>query len=178
MYGRITSISQDFMQGGISVGLNVKNVSMQELQALAAHEKLVVEMKKYREPRSKDANAYFHVLVGKIADVLGTSKTRTKNILIGRYGQIDFLDGQPIHIETEIPVEKMLEQESVHCVLSSVKVEMGKGIYSYIVYRGSHTYDSKEMSILIDGTVQEAKELGIETMPPDELERMVQAWRV
>ena len=35
--------------------------------------------------------------------------------------------------------------------------------------RGSHTYDSKEMSRLIDGTVSEAKELGIETMPLDEL---------
>ena len=46
----------------------------------------------------------------------------------------------------------------------------------YQVYRGSHTYDTKEMSILIGGTVQEAKDLDIETMPPDELERMMKAY--
>ena len=39
----------------------------------------------------------------------------------------------------------------------------------------SHTYDSKEMSVLIDGIVSEAKDLGIETLPPSELERMMQS---
>ena len=33
-------------------------------------------------------------------------------------------------------------------------------------------------SSLIDGTVQDAKEQGIETATPDELERMKQQWRV
>ena len=32
------------------------------------------------------------------------------------------------------------------------------------------------MSTLIDGTVAEAKELGIETMPPAELAKMMAAW--
>ena len=39
-------------------------------------------------------------------------------------------------------------------------------------------FRSKEMSILIDGTVQEAKDLGIETMTPDELDRIKQEWGV
>lgn len=33
------------------------------------------------------------------------------------------------------------------------------------------------MAALIDGTIQEAKDLGIETLPPAELERMMKAWR-
>ena len=44
--------------------------------------------------------------------------------------------------------------------------------------RGSHTYDTKEMSRLIDGAVFEAQALGIETLPPDELERMKQQWNL
>jgi hypothetical protein len=32
------------------------------------------------------------------------------------------------------------------------------------------------MSILIDGTVQEAKDIGIETIPPAELQRMMERW--
>ena len=43
-------------------------------------------------------------------------------------------------------------------------------------YFGSSTYNTKEMSVLIDGIVYEAKELGIETLPPDELERMKVEW--
>ena len=55
--------------------------------------------------------------------------------------------------------------------------EDGSEVLFYKVYRGSHTLDSKEMSILIDGTVQEAKELGIEVLPPRDLERLVKAWQ-
>jgi hypothetical protein len=44
------------------------------------------------------------------------------------------------------------------------------------VMRGSHTYDTREMSRLIDGTVEEAKELGIETLTPEQLERMKASW--
>lgn len=40
-----------------------------------------------------------------------------------------------------------------------------------LVMRGSHTYDTDEMAKLIDGTVYEAKELGIETMTPEPNQR-------
>ena len=54
--------------------------------------------------------------------------------------------------------------------------ENGKEVVFYRIYRGSSTYDSKEMSLLIEGTVSDAKDLGIETIPPDELERMMLMW--
>ena len=44
------------------------------------------------------------------------------------------------------------------------------------IYFGSSTFDTKEMSVFIDGLVETCKELGLETLPPDELERMKQAW--
>jgi archaellum component FlaG (FlaF/FlaG flagellin family) len=44
------------------------------------------------------------------------------------------------------------------------------------VFFGSSTFDTKSMSVFIDGIVSECKELGIETLPPDELERMKAAW--
>lgn len=42
--------------------------------------------------------------------------------------------------------------------------------------KGSSEYDTVEMSHFIDRIVEEAKELGIETATPDELERMKQEW--
>ena len=151
----------------------------QAYDELEGCEKLSIEIKPYREKRSLNANAYFHVLCGKIADKLSMSKYRCKNILIGRYGQPDLLDnGSQAILKTNIPTSQMLEQETLHCMPCGSKEENGIEITFYRVYRGSHTYNTEEMSILIDGTVQEAKDLGIETMTPDQIEEMKQKWKV
>lgn len=43
---------------------------------------------------------------------------------------------------------------------------------TYIFMRGSHDYDTKEMTILLDGMIQEAQSVGIETLTPDQLAEM------
>ena len=138
-------------------------------------EELSIEIKKKRQKRSLNANAYFHVLVGKIAEKLQVSHTEIHNRMIAEYG---VMDGDVSHIimDDAIPWEKV---ETIHLrpTTATRVMDNGKLYRVYIVMRGSHTYDSLEMSHLIDGTVQEAKELGIEIMPPEELERMMNAWR-
>ena len=47
----------------------------------------------------------------------------------------------------------------------------------YKVIKGSSEYDTKEMSVFIDGIVQEAEQLGIDTLPPAEIERLKGLWR-
>jgi len=42
--------------------------------------------------------------------------------------------------------------------------------------KGSSAYDTQEMSVLIEGLVSECKELGIETLPPDEIKRMLMTY--
>lgn len=176
--GNITAIAQDFETKGILVTLSLTEVSVQELQAFKAMDELAVSIKKYRKKRSLDANAYFHLLVGKLADKLRISKIRCKNIMIGRYGQVDYIDNQPVMIKTQIPVSDMLEQENLHCLPCGGKTEEnGLQTFFYRVYRGSHTYNTEEMSILIDGVVQEAREQGIETETPDEIERLKSLWK-
>lgn len=137
---------------------------------------LSVEVKEYRQKRSLNANSYFHLLVGKIAEVQGVSHTEIHNHLIAEYGQLDE-DIKNIIMDDSIPWEKL---ETIHLRPTSATREMDNGkLYRvYIVMRGSHTYDTKSMSRLIAGAVQEAKELGIETMTPIELERMVNQWKV
>ena len=176
--GRIISISQDFETKGILVTLSLADVPVQGLQELKAMDLLAVSLKKYRKKRSLDANAYFHLLVGKLADSLRISKIRCKNIMIGRYGQADYIDGQPVMIKTQIPVSDMLEQENLHCLPCGGKTEEnGLQTFFYMVYRGSHTYNTEEMSILIDGVVKEAEGQGIETATPDEIEKLKSLWK-
>ena len=174
--GKLINMTMDISSGKLNVTFQIDTKPLDDLNSLEKMESLDIIAKKHRKKRSLDANAYFHLLVGKIADTISPpiSKTRCKNMLIGRYGQPELLDdGTPVIIKTNIDVDKMLEQEFLHCLPCRVEND----VVFYRVCRGSHTYDSKEMSILIDGTVQEAQALGIETIPPAELERMVSKWQ-
>jgi hypothetical protein len=141
-----------------------------------AEKDLTLTVKEYRKGRSLNANAYFHCLVGKVAEVLGVSHIEIHNRLIAEYGQVD-LDMKTIILKDSIPWEKV---ESIHLRPSTATKVLDDGeLYrAYYVMRGSHTYDTKEMARLIDGVVQEAKELGIETLTPNEIERMKQQWTV
>ena len=71
--------------------------------------------------------------------------------------------------------ETALEAETFHIrPTSQVKQgKDGKAYRTYTVLAGSSTYDTKEMSELINGLVAECKEQGIETLPPEELARMM-----
>lgn len=138
---------------------------------------LCIKISKKKEHRSLDSNAYFHVLCDKLRRRNRVSMARMKNILISRYGQVDYLpDGTQVVIKTNIPVEQMLEQETLHTQACGVDVQDGKEIIYYRVYRGSHTYNTQEMHELIEGTIIECKELGIETATPDEIARMEALW--
>ena len=121
-----------------------------------------VEIKRHRARRSLDSNSYFHVLVGKIANALGTSAAEVKNMMIADYGQIEKdEDGKAefMIVKEGTPVEKW---EEIHLQPTAQTKELNGVMYRvYIVMRGSHTYDTKEMADLINGTISEAKEAGI-----------------
>lgn len=135
------------------------------------------EIKEKKNKRSLDSNAYFHVLCDELRQVLGVSMACMKNHLIADYGQIDYLEeGQPVICKTNAPDDYMMELETLHTKCIKVVKEEGRYVYFYRVYRGSHTYDSKEMAALIRGTIAECQEQGIETATPDELEKMAKRW--
>ena len=46
-----------------------------------------------------------------------------------------------------------------------------------INYYGSSTYDSKEMSLLLEEIVHQAKELGIDTITDREKEELISKWK-
>lgn len=178
--GKLVGVAMDILSGKLNVTFQIDTKPIDELNTLKDLDAIDIIAKKHRKKRSLDANSYFHVLVGKLADAMNPpiSKTRAKNLLIGRYGQQEFLeDGQQVVIKTNISVDEMLEQEFLHCLPCGVQKEKDAEVVFYKVFRGSHTYDSKEMSILIDGTVEECKMYGIETIPPMELQRMVASWQ-
>ena len=136
---------------------------------------LVVDIDLPGKKRSLNSNSYFHILVSKIAEALGTSNTEVKNKLIRDYGQYEIIDGKrPLYRVKDDFADIMLLREDIH-----FKIEGREGDMVLLsVMRGSHTYNTREMKKLIDGTVEEAKTLGIETLTPRELEEMLKKWDV
>lgn len=172
MVGKIIEYSRS-IKGEPRVTFEVD--SFDEIRGMENKE-IDIEVKIRRNKRSLNANAYFHVLLGKIAEKLKISKQRAKNLLLAKYGQREILEDGPLIISILSNVD-MLEREDIHCVPVGYGEVNGKDFTHWAVLKPSHEYDTKEMAELIDGTIEDAKELGIETLSPAELERMKAAWQ-
>ena len=128
----------------------------------------VFEVKEHKEKRSLNANAYAWSLITKIADALRTSKEECYLEMLKRYGQSEI-----VSVLSQIDVSGYFKYYEP---LATATLQ-GKEFTHYKIYKGSSEYNSIEMSILIDGIISEAKELGIETIPPKEIERLKNLWR-
>lgn len=172
MEGRIAELSRS-IEGKPRVTFEVE--AFDELRGMEEKD-LTIEVRIRRQKRSQNANAYFHVLVGKIADRLQISKARAKNIMLGKYGQREITNEGPLIISIISSVD-MAEREDIHTQPIGYGEAGGHDFVHYAIIKPSHLYDTQEMAHLIDGTVEDAKELGIETLTPAELERMKAAWQ-
>lgn len=127
----------------------------------------------HREKRSRDANSYFYVLCGKIADNQGITKDEVHDRELCRYGQY-LLDKNGNITWCLLPANAKTDDMDV-VLKPTGKTENKNGLlYTwYAIMKPSHMYDTREMAILIDGVISDAKELGIEVLSPDEIKRMV-----
>ncbi len=127
-----------------------------------------IEIKKHRNKRSLNANSYCWEIISKIANVLRLSKEEVYVQMLKDYGQ-----------SMKIPTKVNEELNGYFKYYEYLgKGKLNNSIVDwYIVYKGSSEYDTKEMSILIDGIVQEAKALEIETLTPNELRMLKEEWR-
>lgn len=118
------------------------------------------EIKEYRQKRSLNANAYCWALIGEIADVLRKSKEDVYLAMLRDYGQSEI-----ISVRSDINIIgyfKYYEKFGTGTV-------NGKEFTHYKVYKGSSEFDTREMSIFIDGVIQEAQALDIQTLTPTQI---------
>ena len=156
--------------GKCKVTVTLTGKPPQDIQDLRGCEKpLEVSVKKYRKKRSLDSNSYCWLLIGKIADVLKTNKDDLYIEMLKRYGQ---REAQLISVVSDA-VGILYKATNGHCTEIGESKLNGKTFKHLAILRGSSDFDTREMSILVDGVVSEAKELGIETMTSVELERMM-----
>ena len=125
-----------------------------------------ISIQKWRAKRSKDANAYFHVLVNQIAVARGLSDDEVKRDLIVDYGTIA-RDDHGDKIGFKLPASVDVDDIYPYTRMYKEVEENGKSFKCYLVYKRSSDMDTKEMSHLIDGAITVAQELNIDTDTPD-----------
>lgn len=119
------------------------------------------EIKQHREKRSLTANAYAWKLISEIGKAF-TPPIPNEDIyefMLRRYAPVTLvsvLNG--VKLSDYVPHAELYSE--------------GETMSEWRVYKGSSEYDSKEMSVFIEGVKSEAEALGIETLPPQELEEL------
>lgn len=169
MTGTVKNVSLDFLTDEVIVTLRVNGKS-----SAAALSDLIgvdadIEIKKHREKRSLDANAYLWVLIGKIADKLTIPKDEAYLNALKRYGQGGVVKVKDKDVDDLKRMFKYIEP------LDELKEENAQYFRFWV---GSSAYNTDEMSKLLDGVIEDAKQIGgIETATPRELAMMKEAWK-
>ena len=132
-----------------------------------------VEIKKYRKPRSIDANNYAWVLIDKIAARIGLTKIEVyRNAIrsIGGVSEIVCIKENAVYT-----LKTIWESRGIGW---QVEIEPSKlaGCVNAVLHYGSSVYDTKQMSDLINSLVSDAQAIGIETEPPEYIESLLSHW--
>ena len=134
---------------------------------------VALEVKRYHKRRSLDANAYFWVLVGKLAEKLRQPPIDIYRHYIEQAGVFRAVDISEEAVQTLVHSWGLHGKGWICDVLDYGRHEDTRLVR---LYYGSSVYNSKQMSALIDSIVGDCKEQGIETMTPDEIARMKARW--
>lgn len=162
------SITYGADMGGEFIAVHT-NRAKDILPLIEQGKRYTVEIKEYRPKRSLDSNGYLWVLCDKIAERMGISKVEVYRKAIKEIGG---------NSDTVCVMEKAAdalcngwEHNGLGWVTERFPSKID-GCVNVTLYYGSSTYDSTTMSRLIDSLIEDAKELGIETMTPQELARL------
>lgn len=126
-----------------------------------------VEIKQHRKHRSLNANALCWKLCTEIANVLRTDKESVYLDMLKLYGQSDLV----MITDKANPADYLKYYEE--CGETTSK---GKRYIYYKAFKGSSEYDTREMTVLIDGIVGDAKSLGIQMFTAAEIEAAKARW--
>lgn len=174
-------VSRDWKTGKSKIEYLIDTPLSDDAIRAMSDKALRVKVVGWKERRSLDANAYYWKLLTELAGKLEVSKPYLHNHMLRLYGQIEIIDEKMIYVvvpDDETGTKRADEAETYHIKPTS-EVKSGKNeewYRTYIMLRGSSTYDTSEMSKLINGLVQDCKDQGIQTLPPDEFDRMMQMY--
>ena len=174
---RIVDLARDFKSGNARVTIESDSNILNTLEALQDKD-LDCRLIPHRKKRSKDANSYMWVLIGKLEEELSKNDEKITKDMIYR----DYIKHYGRSIEYQIPEEAVT-------AMTAVWTAYGLGWFCEIVddgtvantkvvrfYYGSSCYSSSRMSRLIKAVVSDCEALGISTLTPQEIKLLIDKW--
>lgn len=171
--GRLINTTQDWQSGKLQLTFEINETAAKaRVDNIAECEKLRIEAVQYREKRSLDANRYCWKLCDEIAQRIRSTKEAVYRDAIRSVGVFSDVVVYADAVESLVDgwghngtgwfaetVDNVAEMETIR------------------LYYGSSTYNTQQMARLIDEIISYCKDVGVEYLPPDQLERMKAAWQ-
>jgi len=167
MKSKITKLYRD-LEGKCYAVIDIACDYMDTLKALKDKD-VDVDIKKYSERRSLDANAALWKLLDMMSAKVGKNKDALYLEMLADYGVFTHI------IVKKNAVEKFKQEYKLCKELGEVNINGKKGIQLQC-YFGSSTYNKEEFSKLLNGVVEEAKLLGIYLISEQEKELLLSKW--
>lgn len=133
-----------------------------------------VTVKKWHPARSLDANGLLWQLCTQIANKLGITKEEVYRRALKEVGEYTPL---PIKAEAVESFSRIWSEHGTGWFVDVIDDSKLEGYKLVFAYQGSSTYDTKQMSRLIDNVMQDAKAMGIETKDPNEVKSLLESWK-
>lgn len=173
--GKIVGANIDYATNKPTLMLQINEVNdfKQLVDDMNTLDKLSIEIKPYRARRSLDANAYAWVLMDRLAEKLNESKENVYREYIKHIGG----NSETVCVKNNA-VERLCEGWQKNGIGWQTDTFPSKieGCTNVILYYGSSTYDSSQMTRLLDLIIQDCKQQGIPVETPDEIARLKSLW--
>ena len=173
--GQLVDLSMDFKTRKAKISLVLDTKELDVVEKLKNENKLNIELKKWHKKRSVDANSYCWVICDLIAKELSKNGITTKEeIYRDAILQIGTFEPFIAQEKTFENFKRIWEKQGLGFLVQEVSRK--DKCVKVNCYYGSSTYDSKEMSLLIDLLVELAKSLNIETKSKAEIDSLLDSW--
>lgn len=169
--GRFITAAKDYRTGLWQLTFQCNELAaIEQVDKIKDLDLLDIKAEKHRVKRGRNSNAYAWTLMQRIAEAVCSDKWTIYLQMLQRYSRAF----THVIVKPEA-VQAVMEQYRTAIDLGEISVN-GQIWHQLQVYFGSSTFDSKEMSVFIDGIISECKELGIETLTPAAVQEMNAMW--
>lgn len=171
----ITDYAIDFTKNKVKVTFELEENAEDALKIIEKlqKDKVSVEIKKYYKNRSLDANAYCWVICDLIAKSIGNGMTK-ETVYKDAIAHVGTFESMIIAEKAYENFKRVWQKQGLGFVIREVSRK--DKCVKFQAYYGSSTYNTKEMSILIDFLINECNNLEIETKSKEEIESLLKAW--
>ena len=169
--GRILSATRDIISGKFHITLEFDTQPVNEINILKGFEKLRIVVEQYKEKRSRDANALLWHCLSKIAQAFSppVDKWDVYLDMLKSYGKFTEILVRADAVEAAKKQWREVEEIGRQEIDGVEYVQM-------LAYYGSSLLNTKEFSILLEGVIEEMKQVGLDPPTTREMQGAIEMW--